>query len=311
MSKTRMMYSAGVPLLGGGVDPIPFKQASREIPAVFFVDPLNGSDGNPGDNIDQPLLSWGKAHTLAPSTGGFTVYGWPTADSLEDVVITKKNATFINAARGADRCTIKSAAGIALTVQATGFQAYGMQFRSAAAVKAGAILQQDRSKFIDCDFISDLSIGCRLLPDTATAGSTSSEHQFLGCWFRECGGNGFTFENPAPVAGIGGEGPTGVLLKDCEFWANTSEDIKDVGAGGTTSGAAFFDCIVEHSKFRDRNKAVYITLNTGANNRGLLSNLDFACDLVGRLTNVMVAVSTAIVCEQFYDATGLVNTQGF
>ena len=308
MSRTRMMYSAGIPMVGGG-DPLPGRVPSTEAAAVFFVDPNRGSDGNPGDNKDQPLQTWAKAHSLAPSDGGAVIYGFPTLDADEAITITKDNIAFVNARRGPWRCTIKSTAGIPLTVNGYGFAAYGMQFNGIAAGKESVRQQENGYRYVDCDFISTLSHGMRLFPDNTADGIAASEGQLYDCWFRDCGDVGLTFENPGPAAGLGGTGPVGVKLDGCWFDNNTNQDILDIDTAGSNDNC-FFRSAIQNCKFTTRNKAVYVRLNNGGNNSGFLWRCGFAKDNA-RLDNTMVLLATAIVAAEIYDATGLVDTSGF
>lgn len=302
MSRTRLMYSAGVPLLGG-VDPLPFPQVDRNKQAVFFVDPQYGSDGNPGDDKEIPLQTWAKAHTLAPDRGGALVFGYPTADADEAITITKPYMKFINAGRSEWRCTIKSTAGVPLTIGlgADGFSAYGIQFRGRAALMAGCIVQADGFRFVDCDFTSDLYRGLRLKPAGANDGV--GEGRIVGGFVRDCGGPGVTFENPLGI------GPTTTTIEGVTFKQNTNEDILDVDAG-LGNDNCFDQCEINSCRFASRNKAVYITLTNGGNNRGILDDCFFQKDNA-RLTNVMVALAAGISAGRIYDSTGLVDTSGF
>lgn len=309
MSRTRMMYSAGIPMVGGG-DPIPGRVPSTEFAAVFFVDPNRGSDGNPGDNKDQPLATWAKAHSLAPADGGAVIYGFPTKDADEAITITKDNITFINAARGPWRCTIKSTAGIPLTVQGYGFQAYGIQFHGIAAGKEAVRQQENGYRYMDCDFISDASHGMRLFPDNTVNGIAASEGQLYDCWFRDCGDVGLTFENPGSSAGgIGGTGPVGVKVDGGWFDNNTNQDILDVDAVSSNDNC-FFRSLVQNCAFTTRNKAVYVRLNNGGANTGVIRRSSFAKDSA-RLLNTEVLLAAGIVAVELYDATGIVDTSGF
>jgi hypothetical protein len=323
--------SFGVPQLGTIPALIPRNPglgAASNSGAVYFVDNVNGTAGATGLDPNNCLNTIQAAVNKAQNSGNTTIYVFgSSSDYDENVVVSVRGVMLVGVSTSCQRVTISPTTGIPLRVRggltqgssgrAHNFSAYNMDFH---AQDGSAAVQQQANRFLlqNCQIASDSGIALRLLPNNLNDSESASEGLVQNCIIRQSD-VGCTFENPGPSAGgTGGTGVTGTIIDNCYFYGNTNQDVKDVDTAGSndacfgaSSASPQEQCFISNCYFGDRAKAVYITLTNGGINCGLISNLRFAMDGAGRLTSTQVAIATAIVATEIYDATGLVDAHAF
>ncbi len=157
----------------------------------------------------------------------------------------------------------------------------------------------------DCVLEADGNDALVLVPHATDDSLTASEGKILNNLLRDSA-QGIRFKNPG---GLNGYSPTHVVVDSNRFINVTNEDILDEYTAGANL-KTFYDCYVGLNRHLDRNKAVYIDLNGGAENRGLVEGI-FAVDDAGTLDGTRIVLAAGIVCGRIYKASGLVDASAF
>src|SRR3990167_257534 len=281
MSLTRFpngVSSFGVPVIGSSL--------SLSIPTavgkVFFVDKVNGSDGNLGTEINAPLKTITQALTNAKDLGGDTIFVYP-GTYAEALTVSKDDITIIAAMRGGNskRVAVAPASGsVPLTVgDVWRFRAIGIRFAGTSAV--GVQHAGEAAYFEDCDFTSDTTHGFQFKSSTTTADYTGSGTTLYRCLFRDCGDAGLRHTSDTNVGNPNyGIQATNVNVWDCQFYTNTGDDIDDDAQAGNPT--YFYQWDISGNKFLTRNKnaagAKYLDMDGGVSQDCLVSNNFFASD---------------------------------
>jgi len=274
--------------------------------AVVYVDPANGLDTNDG-------LSWGTAvktvayaQLLCTSGRGDRIYCAP-GTYAENIVITKDSVELVGFLDGGyDRPDFVGNAGIPLSVHA---QAVVVSHIRCAATGAFVACQQQGNGFFyeDCVFDGAGLDGLMLLPDLDDDSYTASEGIVSASLFRGATAAGLRFKNPGP--GVeGGVGPTDVEVRRCRFYSN-GIDIADTDTAGSND-TTFLNCRVVDCDFMTRGGGVfvYVNLNAGGNNSGMLGGCRF--NDTGLVAAQVVAPASVTLVGAF-DAKGVVDASAF
>jgi len=267
---------------------------------VFYVDAeaATASDANDGTDPEAPFLTMQAAVDACVSGRGDLIFINP-GEYAEDVSVTKNYVSLIGSMEGGyARPDLVGLAGPSLTVHAQGFVM--RHVRVAAITGMDAVVQQGNGfKYLDCVFDGDTANDFNLLPDLDNDSYTASEGLIEKCTFR-WGGKGLMFTNPGP--GVeGGISPTDVVVRKCQFYQHTTNDIDDTYVGGNDT--TFYDCLITGCQFLTVSAAyVYILLTAGANNTGMISDCYFAdADVL----NTQVVLPAGIMFVGNFDVTGI------
>lgn len=289
------MGQLGVP---GSASPEGLRIAPQGV--VFYVDQNHpdASDSHDGVLPDHPLLTIQEAIDKMVTGRGDVARIMPGSYD-EELVVNKDYITLDGILSGYGRPDVTGlGVGPALIVHGQGFVAQHIRF--AADGNFPAVVQGGNGYlYTDCVFDGDGSDCLNLLPDLDDDSYTASEGQILGNLFR--GGNfGLVFTNPGP--GIeGGVGPTDVLVAGNRFYGQVTSAIDDVDTPGSND-TTFLDCVIAANFFVEVGAAyVYITLDAGGNNTGLICGNWFAdADVL----NTQVVIPAGIQYIGNYDGTG-------
>ena len=154
------VMSLGIPVVPANL----FGRTSK----AFFVDPVNGSDGNRGTDIRQPLATLSQAHSLCTAGNNDVVYlignGLTSGTARETGTLTwsKDSTHLIGICSGnhiAQRARISSASGTTfatmMTVSADGCRfenIHVFQDYNTAATNACLNVTGERHAFVNCHF---------------------------------------------------------------------------------------------------------------------------------------------------------------
>ena len=243
---------------------------------TLYVDPshVDASDAHDGVDPNHPLVTITNALSKARDGAGDVIVVMP-GSYVENIVVDKNYVTITGPIEGGyGRPDIEGVAGVALTVHAQGFVANHVRL-AAANGQVGVVQQGNGYKYEDCVFDGDAETCLSLLPDLDDDSYTASEGAIVGSLFRG-GLTGIMFTNPGP--GVeGGVSPTDVQVLGNRFYNLTTNAIADTYVGGNNT--TFLDSLIAGNYFMDVSAAyVYITLNAGANNTGLISGNYIADD---------------------------------
>lgn len=291
--------SMGIPIVGSGTIPVTKS-------TYWFIDGVEGSDGDTGADINHPLKTIGNA--IARASEGDVLLAFP-ASYNENLSVTSLDYIQLMGILipGYARPDVTPSSGAALIVHSQGFRSSHVRFAGAGVGGIGVQQMGNGFLFDDCVFESDSNIGFRMLPDVDNDRFTASEGQVLNSLIRDCAGGGMSFENPGPVAGVG---CTDNLISGCRFYGNTGADIFDVyTAGGNNK--TFSTSIIANNYFATKNPTKYIDLSAGTANDGLISENFFAFTTAGGLTVTQIVLGNSIAFAGNYDAVGLVDGHTF
>lgn len=267
---------------------------------TFFVHP-SGDDTFNGRTWANAVATLAGADALVTSGNGDKVVIAPSATAYVAGNFTKDYTTYLAMVResGFGRPDISGASGVSVTGQ--GVVMKGLRFVATAG--RALTLTGDGYHVEDC--VAEGTTDAIALVASATDGTkTASEGRILRCLLRDSA-TGLRFKNSG---GAIGTGPTHVVVMGCRFLNITSEDVIDEDTAGSNDNT-YSDCIVIDNDHLDRNKAVYVTLTNGGNNRGVFGGR-FAVDS-GLVTATMVALATGIVAVGVYGSKGLTDSSAF
>lgn len=271
---------------------------------TFHVHP-DGDASYSGRTWAEAVPTLAAAQTLAESGRGDRILVAPTevgGSAYAGALTITKDFLTIEAAvpGGYARPDISGLTG--LTIEAQGVVLKGL--RIVGTNTYGLKISGNGYHVEDC--VLEAATDALLLQGKADDDNYSaSEGKILNNLLRDSA-NGIRFKQASPPSGIG---PTHVLVDGNRFMNITSEDIIDeLVSGGNDK--TFYDCTIGLNRHQDRNKAVYIDLNAGTANRGLVEGI-FAVDAAGTLDNTRIALATAIVCGRIFKASGLVDASAF
>lgn len=284
----------GVP---GSSSPEGFRTAPQG--EVFYVDPSHplATDGNDGVDPNAPLDTWAAAYARVVSGRGDMIRVMP-GSYPENIVVAKDFLTIDGILTGYGRPDLEGNAGVALRVHAQGFRMRNV--RVAAAANNVAVSQQGNGfHYENCVFDGDGAPDFILSPEPLDDTWTASEGLLLNNLFR--GGTiGLRFFNPGPPAGVG---PTDVQVLANRFYNHSAGDIDDLDTLGSND-TTFLDSLIAGNFFLEVGAAfVYIKLDEGGNNTGLISANYFA-DV--DVTNAQIVIPAGIIQAGNYDQAGLV-----
>src|SRR5882672_2201772 len=231
--------SFGIPMVGAGIS-IPRGGANtRDQGQVWFVDDVNGADGQTGTDPTNALKTIGRALTLANSGTGDTIFVAPGSYN-ELVVVTKDYISIIGSIQGGfARPDIGGAVGVALSVSGQGFVM--RHCRVFATGNADAVIQTGNGfEYSNCVFDGAAAQAAkallRLLPSSTLTALTASEGQIFNNYFRGAPAAAFAiiFDTGAAPVGVGS---TDNLIVGNRFSQNAGVDIETAksGAAGTYS----------------------------------------------------------------------------
>jgi hypothetical protein len=306
------LSSFGIPVLGS----IPLVGVPNKTGKVWFVDAVNGSDGNSGLTPEQPFATIQKAINMAGDGTGDTIFVFP-GTYAENLVVNKDYLT-IQAAMvsGYAKPDIVPASGIALYNQA----AQGMclrRLRFAAPAADVDLCRIEGNGFIidDCVFDGDATQGAdkaliRLKGNDTDDAFTASEGRILNSLFRGItNGIGLIFDTAEAVVGVG---ETDVLVAGCTFVGNGPSDIasKDTGPGTYSIQRSE----LRGNFFMTKNKTNYIdftTENGGAagDQNGVIQANYFAADAITAGNQVRI-VGTGFTFSGNFSTVGVVDGSG-
>lgn len=302
------LSSFGIPQIGSNTYSVPGGNG-----AVWFVDAVNGSDGNSGQSPSEALKTIGKAHSLAGNGTGDTIYVYP-GSYTENVVISKDYISLIGAVyAGYARPDVVPAAGVPLTVTGQGFLAQHMRF---AGTAADSVVQNGNGfYYTDCVFDGDgtaAKAGLRLVPAQVGADTThftASEGRVIDNLVRGCA-IGIAFDTAAAPVGVGS---TDNQIIGNTFYSNTKDiTAEKTGAAGTYSVQL---ATIRNNFFADKTKAVYIDFVTNADGpaasqTGMIGFNTF--NTTATLTNVIIKINgTGFAMPGAITAKGVVDTSAF
>lgn len=265
---------------------------------VIYVDQNHPEANDNADGTDprSPKATIQAAINACTSGHGDFIRVMP-GSYVENLTVTKDFLTIEGIQLGYGRPDIEGDRGVALTVHAEGFVAKGLRFAAAAA--EDAVVQQGNGFFyFDCVFDGDGANDLNLLPDVLDDHWSASEGLILDCLFRG-GLVGIMFTNPGPPAGVG---PTDNRIINCRFYNHTTNDICDLDTPGSNL-TCFLDSLIAGCCFLEVGAAyVYIKLDNGASNAGLIAGNFFAdADVLN--TQVVLTAATFFIGN--FDGTGI------
>jgi len=292
--------SFGIPVIGSDLS-VPNLSGN-----VWFVDATNGNDGNDGQTPGSAFKTIARAHTMAKSGSGDTIFVFP-GSYAESLTITKDYISLIGATlAGYGKPDIEAASGVTLTVTGQGFKARHCRF---AGVSNVVVQTGNGFRYTDCVFDGDgngaTTALLRLTPSATLTNRTASEGVVEDCLFRGSGGYGVSFD----TSNLNG-GSTDNLFQRCEFRHNTGVSVSanKTGAAGTYSlqYTNFIDCF-----FEEYHKTLFIDITTNmdgsaASQIANFLNCYFASAVMTKNTTVKIN-STHISFVGCYIETGLVD----
>lgn len=296
--------SFGIPVMGAGTSsPLTIPGTNGN---VWFVDSVNGSNGNGGTD---PSQAFGTiTHALLVARAGDTIFVM-VGTYNEAVVVTTDYIAIVGATwAGYGKPDVgPSTTGVPLTVTAQGFMCRHVRF---AGNGADVVIQQGNGfAYSDCVFDGDATAskaGLRLLPSSTNTHLTASEGIITDCLFR---GNaiGLAFDTGAAPVGVGS---TDNLIAGNRFYTNTL-DIATADAGTGTYSVQLTDVIGNY--FADKNKATYVDLTTtnggaASDQTGTFAQNGFASDTM--TTTKIKAVGTGFTFMGNYDTVGIFDGSG-
>jgi len=302
--------SFGIPMVGAGIS-IPRGGANtRDQGQVWFVDDVNGADGQTGTDPTNALKTIGRALTLANSGTGDTIFVAP-GSYTELVVVTKDYISIIGSIQGGyERPDIGGAVGVALTVTGQGFVMRNC--RVFATGNADAVIQTGNGfEYSNCVFDGAAAQAAkallRLLPSSTLTALTASEGQIFNNYFRGAPAAAFAIifdDGAAPVA----VGSTDNWIYGNRFSQNAGVDIATADSGGVGTLYSVQFVVIQGNLFEDKNKATYLdftTANGGAasDQSGTVAGNGFATDTM--TTTKIKAVGTAFTFPGNYDNVGI------
>jgi len=302
--------SFGIPMVGAGIS-IPRGGANtRDQGQVWFVDDVNGADGQTGTDPTNALKTIGRALTLAQSGTGDTIFVAPGSYN-ELVVVTKDYISIIGSIQGGfERPDIGGAVGVALTVTGQGFVMRNC--RVFATGNADAVIQTGNGfEYSNCVFDGAAAQAAkallRLLPSSTLTALTASEGQIFNNYFRGAPAAAFAIifdDGAAPVA----VGSTDNWIYGNRFSQNAGVDIATADSGGVGTLYSVQFVVIQGNLFEDKNKATYLdftTANGGAasDQSGTVAGNGFATDTM--TTTKIKAVGTAFTFPGNYDNVGI------
>ena len=302
--------SFGIPMVGAGIS-IPRGGANtRDQGQVWFVDDVNGADGQTGTDPTNALKTIGRALTLANSGTGDTIFVAPGSYN-ELVVVTKDYISIIGSIQGGfARPDIGGAVGVALSVSGQGFVM--RHCRVFATGNADAVIQTGNGfEYDDCVFdgasAQSAKALLRLLPSSTVTQLTASEGQISNNYFRGAPAAAFAIifdDGAAPVA----VGSTDNKIYGNRFSQNAGVDIATADSGGVGTLYSVRFVLIHRNTFEDKNKATYLdftTANGGAasDQSGTVAGNGFATDTM--TTTKIKAVGTAFTFPGNYDNVGI------
>jgi len=290
------LTSFGIPLFGGVNVAIPNLNGT-----CFFVDAINGSDGNDGSTPQSAFKTIGRAVSIAASGTGTTIFIFPGTYN-ENVVVSKNNLAFIAAypftagMGGNTKPLINPTTGIALTLnQATGLYFYGLKFATTAATTTAVTTDSTGTVFDSCHFSAT---GAGVTFTSAVSASFKGDGTvFSNCWFNG-NTNGIKCTN---FASPGTGNAANCLVNHCYFNNNSAADIADDGAA-----AVFWSgWVIKNSNFYTKAKAVYLAMS------GNGSQTTTFCTITGNFFGATAAMtSTMIALEAGSTFIGNTSTIG-
>jgi len=307
--------SFGIPMVGVGTS-IPRGGANtRDQGTVWFVDDVNGADGQTGTDPTNALKTIGRALTLANSGTGDTIFVAPGSYN-ELVVVTKDYISIIGSIQGGyERPDIGGAVGVALSVSGQGFVMRNC--RVFATGNADAVIQTGNGfEYSNCVFdgasAQSAKALIRLLPSSVNTALTASEGQIFNNYFRGAPAAAFAIifdDGAAPVA----VGSTDNWIYGNRFSQNAGVDIATADSGGAGTLYSVQFCVIQGNIFEDKNKATYLdftTANGGAasDQSGTVAGNGFATDTM--TTTKIKAVGTAFTFMGNYDTVGIFDGSG-
>lgn len=269
--------SFGIPQIGPGASVGPVSIPSANGRAIFVDD---GGSGVADGTISNPY----KTITLALATAqaGDTIYVFP--GTYDEAVVVSKDFITIAGAQfaGYARPDIVPTTGVALTVNAQGFQAKHCRF-SVTQTTVDVVVQTGNGfSYTDCVFDGIAAMGAtkglfRLLPSNTLTGQTASEGVIQGCLFRGSTAKGLIFDTST----LNG-GSTDNLINGNTFTQNSNADMESAKTGAAGTYSVQF-LVVSNNVFEDKNKATYVDLTTNedgaaANQKGMFANNFFAAN---------------------------------
>jgi hypothetical protein len=313
--------SFGIPMVGVWIS-IPRGGANtRDQGQVWFVDNVNGADGQTGTDPTNALKTIGRALTLAQSGTGDTIFVAP-GSYTELVVVTKDYISIIGSIEGGfERPDIGGAVGVALTVTGQGFVMRNC--RVFATGNADAAIQTGNGfEYSNCVFDGAAAQSAkallRLLPSSTVTALTASEGQIFNNYFRGAPAAAFAIifdDGAVPVA----VGSTDNYIFGNRFSQNAGVDIATADSGGAgTLYSVRFVVIGPFNTFEDKNKATYMdftTANGGAasDQSGIIQGNWFALDAGGATaptTTQFKMVGTAFTFVGNYGTIDVMNGSG-
>jgi len=307
--------SFGIPMVGPGIS-IPRGGANtRDQGQVWFVDDVNGADGQTGTDPTNALKTIGRALTLAQSGTGDTIFVAPGSYN-ELVVVTKDYISIIGSIQGGyERPDIGGAVGVALSVSGQGFVMRNC--RVFATGNADAVIQTGNGfEYSNCVFdgagAQSAKALLRLLPSSTVTALTASEGLIANNYFRGAPAAAFAIifdDGAAPVA----VGSTDNYIVGNRFSQNAGVDIATADSGGAGTLYSVQFVVIQGNIFEDKNKATYLdftTANGGAasDQSGTVAGNGFATDTM--TTTKIKAVGTAFTFMGNYDTVGIFDGSG-
>jgi hypothetical protein len=300
--------SFGIPIVGSSGPSVSIPNSSG---SVWFVDAVNGSDGNGGTGSADAFKTIGQAISKAGNGTGDTIYVYP-GSYAENLVVSKDYLAIIGAVwAGYAKPDIEAAAGITLTVTGQGFMSRHCRYAGTADV-----VKQQGNGFLysDCVFDGDgngaTTALVRLVPSNTNTHQTASEGTIQNCLFRGSGGFGLIFDTATAAVGVGS---TDNLITGNIFRENTGVDIATKNTGAVATYSVEFTVIGQGNIFEDKNKATYIdftTTNAGGASKqsGTVDGNIFCTDTMS--TTIIKAVGTAFTFPGNADNVGIFDGSG-
>jgi hypothetical protein len=285
--------------------------ASPFVGNAYYVDPVNGSDGNEGDDPTAPMKTLATAYAKTTDNHNDVVFliGSPTAHEPAATITWANSYTHLVGLSGdipgvGQRCRIVWNATVAATVGITfsgnGCIVRNIQFNQEKASGASgvAIVSGSRNYFENCFFMT---------PTSATAASYSlkmsgSENAFIRCTIGQ-----FTNARSTATYGLWLHGATAVSRNkfiQCEFlsWGALHDHLLvlvDADIVTYPWVTWFEDCLFQNNSGGGDTLTQAILDSSTATGHQIVfrgKNLVVGCDCVG-------TVLTYMVCPDLYHAT--------
>jgi hypothetical protein len=245
--------SFGFPVMGGGGIPAMYGD-------VYFVDYANGSDANDGKDMDHPVKTLGRAHTLATTNNNDVIvlnsYGRATHYQEASMLTWSKNkihviglGTFgaVDMQPEIQLSTAGNAADNAATIKVTG---YGNTFTNLYISNAGTHANSvtalwdagENNVYTNCQFAKHSDLNVAAVSDVEARGDTTT---WRNCKF----GVDWTLQTAArPTLSIKGTGGSARMkhnvFENCLFVCSSSSADKAHVLVNSTSSMAFGNVMI-------------------------------------------------------------------